>query len=82
MPPAQKPCVRPGRIVFWVLFGLAAACFIAGFAGFAATAKVYKMPSTSMMNTLKPGDQFLMERGHNVHRGASSSSTCRRVRWA
>jgi signal peptidase I len=71
MPPAPAPKkrARPGRIVFWALFGLAVAGLVGGIAGFRTISRLYSEPGMAMMNTVKPGDQVLVQRGQDVHRG-------------
>jgi signal peptidase I len=68
--PALAPRRRhAGRVIFWVLFGLAVACVIGGLAGTVATGPDYTMPSTSMQPALQPGDRVFVAKGQDVRRG-------------
>ena len=68
-PPTQPPERRIGRIVFWVLFGLAAAVLITSIAIPIATIRPYRVPSMSMENAVTPGDEVLVAPGSAVRRG-------------
>ena len=57
-PPAQRRKRRVGRIVFWVLVGLAVAVLVASIAIPVVTIQPYLEQSTSMQPTLAPGDRM------------------------
>ncbi|MGH3165587.1 MAG: signal peptidase I [Trebonia sp.] len=70
--PQPLPAPRrnsPGRVFYWVLFGLAVAGVIGGFGGLVATGPDYTVPSTSMVPTLQPGMRIFVARGTDVRRG-------------
>lgn len=54
---------RAGRAVFWVLFGLSGVLFLGGIVVMFASVRLYTIPSTSMENTLRPGDHILVSTG-------------------
>jgi signal peptidase I len=57
-----------GRIVFWVLFGLAVAALVGCFAVPVVTIKPFTMPSDSMKKTVEPGDSAFVVPG-DLRRG-------------
>ncbi|HTZ27407.1 MAG TPA: signal peptidase I [Streptosporangiaceae bacterium] len=69
-PPAQPHSRRVGRIVFWVLVGLALAVLVTSVAIPVATIQPYLEQSTSMRPTLAPGDRILAVEGSSgIRRG-------------
>ena len=68
-PPTQPPERRIGRIVFWVLFGLAAAVLVTSITIPIVTIRPYRVPSMSMENAVIPGDEVLVAPGSAVRRG-------------
>ena len=64
--PARR---RAGRIVFWILTGLAAAVLVGGFASAFASVQALTDPATSMEPTIPAGSRLLAERGSAVRRG-------------
>lgn len=60
---------RLGRIVFWGWGGICALALIGGAVTAAATARPFTVPSTSMENTVKPGDLVWADRTARVQRG-------------
>jgi len=68
-PPTRRPERQAGRIVFWVLVGLAFAALAASVAIPVATIQAYVDQSTSMQNTLAPGDRLFTVPGGSLRRG-------------
>jgi signal peptidase I len=68
-PPAKRPERQAGRIVFWVLVGLAFAALATSVAIPVVTVEAYIEQSTSMQNTLAPGDRLFAVPGDSVRRG-------------
>jgi signal peptidase I len=69
-PPARQHKRRVGRIVFWVLVGLALAVLVASIAIPVVTIQPYLEQSTSMQPTLAPGDRILAVQGSSgIRRG-------------
>jgi signal peptidase I len=69
-PPAQQHKRRAGRIVFWVLVGIAVAVLVASIAIPVVTIQPYLEQSTSMQPTLAPGDRILAAGGSSgIRRG-------------
>jgi signal peptidase I len=68
-PPVQRPERHVGRIVFWVLVGLVFATLATSVAIPVATIQAYVEQSTSMQNTLAPGDRLFTMPGGSVRRG-------------
>jgi signal peptidase I len=66
---ASTPRRRAGRIVFWVIFGAAAACVVASILWGGPPSRIYTDPSPSMENGIQPGDKLLVAPGHDVRRG-------------
>jgi signal peptidase I len=64
-----RPRRRAGRIVFWVLVGLAAAALITSIAVPIVTIQPYLEQSTSMQPTLAPGDRIFAVSGSGVRPG-------------
>src|SRR5262245_65282343 len=60
---------RRSRVVFWALVGLCAVALIGGAATVIATERSFTESSTSMENTIRPGDLMVMDRTTQVHRG-------------
>jgi signal peptidase I len=58
-----------GRVIFWVLFGLCALVVVGGAVTGITTARSFSVPSTSMANTIRPGDRVVVDRGAQVYRG-------------
>jgi signal peptidase I len=70
VPPIQRPKGRAGRIVFWVLVGLALAVLVASIAIPVITIQPYLEQSTSMQPTIAPGDRILAVEGSSgIRRG-------------
>jgi signal peptidase I len=69
VPPTLPPKRRIGRIVFWVLFGLAAVLLVTSIAIPIVTIRPYRVPSISMENTIPPGDEILVASGSGIRRG-------------
>src|SRR5215470_7663801 len=69
VPPTQPPERHIGRIVFWGLFGLAAVLLVISIAIPIATIRPYYTPSTSMENSMRPGDEILAASGSGIRRG-------------
>ena len=69
VPPRQPRERRIGRIVFWVLFGLAAAVLVTSIAIPIVTIRPYSVPSMSMENAVTPGDKVLVAPGSAIRRG-------------
>jgi signal peptidase I len=69
-PPIQRPERRAGRIVFWVLVGLALAVLVASIAIPVITIQPYLEQSTSVQPTLAPGDRIVAVEGSSgIRRG-------------
>jgi signal peptidase I len=68
-PPAERPERQAGRIVFWVLVGLVFAALATSVAIPVVTIQPYVEQSTSMQNTLAPGDRLFALPGGSVRRG-------------
>jgi signal peptidase I len=68
-PPAERPERQAGRIVFWVLVGLAFAALATSIAIPVVTIQPYVEQSTSMQNTLAPGNRLFAVPGDSVRRG-------------
>jgi signal peptidase I len=68
-PPQQRPERHVGRIVFWALVGLTFAALATSVAIPVATIQPYVEQSTSMQNTLAPGDRLFAVPGDSVRRG-------------
>lgn len=60
---------RTGRIVFWAIFAAAVACLVAAFFWGRQTTGWFSVPSSSMVPTVKPGDDVLTDPGSAVRRG-------------
>jgi signal peptidase I len=69
VPPTQRPERRIGRIVSWVLFGLAAVLLVTSIAIPIVTIRSYQVPSTSMENTALPSERILVASGSGIRRG-------------
>jgi len=67
--PRQPGGRRPGRVIFWVLFGLAALVLAGGAATVFTTGRSFTAPSTSMENTIRPGDLLVVDRTAHIRRG-------------
>jgi signal peptidase I len=68
-PPRKRAERHVGRIVFWVLVGLTFAALATSVAIPVATVQAYIEQSTSMQNTLAPGDRLFAVPGDSVRRG-------------
>ena len=55
--------------MFWVLTGIAAACFIGSLTGAGLTTRIYDDTSPTMENTLQVGDRLLVSKGAGLRRG-------------
>ncbi|MGH3159223.1 MAG: signal peptidase I [Streptosporangiaceae bacterium] len=60
---------RRGWLIFWVLSGLAAVTLAGGVATIFKAGRAFTEPSTSMENTVRPGDRVLVARTTQVRRG-------------
>src|SRR5215475_4349635 len=60
---------RPGQAAFWVLAGLCVLAMIVGLATAASTARLFRTPSESMANTIRPGDEIVIADATHVQRG-------------
>jgi signal peptidase I len=69
VPPRQPPERPIGRIVFWVVFGLAAVLLVTSIAIPIVTIRPYRVPSMSMENTVLPGQEVLVVSGSAMRRG-------------
>jgi signal peptidase I len=67
--PGQAGGRRRGRVIFWVLFGLAALVLAGGAATAFTTGRSFTAPTTSMENTIRPGDRVVADRTAQVRRG-------------
>jgi signal peptidase I len=67
--PTDPPRRRVGRIIFWVLVGLAAAALVTSVAIPVLTIQPYSEQSTSMQPTIAPGDQIFAALGSGVRPG-------------
>jgi signal peptidase I len=65
----ERPRRRVGRIVFWALVGLAAALLITSAAIPVVAIQPYLEQSTSMQNSIAPGDRILVAPGAELRRG-------------
>jgi signal peptidase I len=68
-PPRERAERHAGRIVFWVLVGLAFAALATSVTIPVVTIQAYIEQSTSMQNTLAPGDRLFAVPGDSVRRG-------------
>jgi signal peptidase I len=68
-PPHPPRPRRTGRIAFWAVFGLVAACLLSCVVGVFLAYRSYTIPSGSMENTLRPGDHVRVQLGQDVRRG-------------
>ncbi|HXP55749.1 MAG TPA: signal peptidase I [Streptosporangiaceae bacterium] len=64
-----RPRRRRGRVVFWVLFGLAVVAVASGIVLGARSMRAYRDPSTGMAPTIRPGDRLSVVVSANVRRG-------------
>ncbi len=69
VPPREQPARRVGRIIFWVLFGLAAAALVTSIAIPVVMIQPYLEQSTSMQNSIVPGDRIFVVQGSGLRRG-------------
>jgi signal peptidase I len=60
---------RRGRVIFWVCFGICVLAWIGGNAMVVLTARAFSEPSTSMENTVRPGDHMLAYATSQIRRG-------------
>ncbi len=68
-PGPPTPARGLGRIVFWVITGIAAACLIGPLIATAVTTRIYSGTSTSMQPTLQVGDRLPVTLGEGFRRG-------------
>jgi signal peptidase I len=68
-PPRTRPERQAGRIVFWLLVGLAFAALATSVAIPVVTIQPYVEQSTSMQNTLAPGDRLFAVPGDSLRLG-------------
>jgi signal peptidase I len=69
VPPETRPERQAGRIVFWVLVGLVFAALATSVAIPVVNIQAYVEQSTSMQNTLAPGDRLFTVPGGSLRRG-------------
>ncbi len=69
VPPAESGRLGVGRIVFWSLFGLAAAALAASIAVLIVITRVYSISTPTMENTVRLGDQVYLAPGSGIRRG-------------
>ena len=69
VPATLPPKRRTGRIVFWVLFGLAVVLLVTSIVIPIESITPYSMPSTSMAKTIVPGDEIFAAPGSGIRRG-------------
>jgi signal peptidase I len=60
---------RRGRVIFWASFGICVLAWIGGFVMATLTARAFTEPSTSMENTVQPGDRMLADPTSQIRRG-------------
>jgi signal peptidase I len=58
-----------GRVLYWVLCGAAVLCLVTSGSVEVTSFRLYNDPSSSMENTIMPGDRMLVVPGPDVHRG-------------
>ena len=69
VPPTLPPKRHTGRIVFWVLFGLAVVLLVTSIVIPIESITPYSMPSTSMAKTIVPPDEIFAAPGSGIRRG-------------
>src|SRR5260370_1197574 len=69
VPPRQSPQRPIGRIVFWVLFGLAAVLLVVSIAILFVITRVYSVYPSAMENTVPAGDRVFLAPGSGTRRG-------------
>ncbi len=69
VPPRQSPQRPIGRIVFWVLFGLAAVLLVVSIAILFVITRVYSVSTSTMENTVPAGDRVFLAPGSGTRRG-------------
>ena len=68
--PRQHPRGRRrGWLIFWTLLGVTVLALGGGVATVLTTGKTFTQPSTSMANTIRPGDVMVVAHTTQVHRG-------------
>jgi signal peptidase I len=68
--PRQRPGGRRrGWIIYWALLGVTVLALAGGVATARTTGRAFTEPSTSMANTIRPGDVVVVVRTTQVHRG-------------
>lgn len=68
--PRQRPRGRRrGWLIFWVLLGITVLALVGGVITIITTGKAFTEPSTSMANTIRPGEVVVVARTTQVHRG-------------
>src|SRR5260370_1936377 len=60
VPPRQSPQRPIGRIVFWVLFGLAAVLLVVSIAILFVITRVYSVSTSTMENTVPAGGRVFL----------------------
>ena len=58
-----------GWIIYWALLGVTVLALAGGVAAVLTTGRAFTEPSTSMANTIRPGDVVVVARTTQVHRG-------------
>lgn len=69
VPPREQPKRRIGRIVFWVLAGLAVVSLIVSIAIPVMTIQAYTEQSPTMEKAVFPGDRLFVAEGSGIRRG-------------
>lgn len=68
-PSPPKPARGRGRLVFWVITGIAAACLIGPLIAAGVTTRIYSDTSTSMQPAIGVGDRLPVTLGAGIRRG-------------
>jgi signal peptidase I len=68
-PRPPEPRRGRGRIVFWVITGIAAACLIGPLIAAGVTTRIYTDTSTSMQPAVQSGDRLPVTLGAGINRG-------------
>lgn len=68
-PRPPKPRRGPGRVVFWVITGVAAACLIGSLTAVLVTTHVYRQTSVAMEPAIQVGDRVAVSAGAGFRRG-------------
>jgi signal peptidase I len=67
--PGRPAARRRGRAFYWVLVGLSALAVAGGGAAALTTVRTFTVPSSSMENTIRPGDLMLVDTAAPARRG-------------